>query len=282
MEIFLPVYNSPSTVGPLSICALQYLVHYYPCALFFNISLLHTFHVAPFLALCRPFLCCTHFVLDFIRVALFHISLFLCCTFPRVASYCTHFMLHFFCVALISCCIFSVLHFFLIALFFKFQFFLCGTPFMLHFSVLHFFNFALILSSTFFMLHSFCVALFSWHTFFCFTLFSCCTFMHSFHVALFSFCTLFLLNFFMLHFFHVELFSCYTFLMLYRFHVAPSCLLHSFHVAPFIVLPLVAPCSSCAFQAFSQNFIKKTLHHRRLSENFVKFLRTPFLKNIRE
>ena len=123
MHIFLPVYNSPSTVGPLSICALQYLVHYYPCALFLHISLLHTFHVAPFLALCRPFLCCTHFVLDFIRVVLFHISLFLCCTFPHVASYCTHFMLHFFCVALISCCIFSVLHFFLIALFFKFQFF---------------------------------------------------------------------------------------------------------------------------------------------------------------
>ena len=71
------------------------------------------------------------------------------------------------------------------------------------FSMLHSFLVALSSCYTFFLLHSFHVALFS-----------CCTFfmLHFFHVALFSRCTILMLHFFpcctlfMLHSFHVALF----------------------------------------------------------------------------
>ena len=103
------------------------------------------FHVAHFLVLlyvtlasCRTFLCCTHFVCNFIRVELFHIALFSSCTFfmlypvDVVPSSCC-FMLHFFRFAL-----FFILHYFQVSLF------LCCTFFVLHFSVLDFFSFCTI------------------------------------------------------------------------------------------------------------------------------------------
>ena len=103
------------------------------------------FHVAHFLVLlyvtlasCRTFLCCTHFVFNFIRVELFHIALFSSCTFLC----CILFML-----CLSSCCF--MLHFFRFALFFILHYFqvslfLCCTFFVLHFSVLDFFSFCTI------------------------------------------------------------------------------------------------------------------------------------------
>ena len=223
--------------------------------------MLHSLHVA-------LFLCCTHYVLDFIRVALFHIALFSSWTFfvlypVHVAPFCalhtSHVspflvLLH---VALITCCTFSVLPFFMLHSL-QVSFFFCCTLFVLHFSVLHFLHFTLILSSTFFMLHSF----------------SCRTF---FRVALFSCCTLFVLHFFMLHFFHVELFSWCTLFVLYRFHVAPFCVLHCFHVAPLLVLPHV---HVALFRHSGQKLYKKRPNHRCFPAKFVKFLRTPILKNI--
>ena len=159
--------------------------------------------------------CCTHFVFDFIRVALFQLHF---CTFMlqfarsfQVAffSRCILFMLH-----LSVCSTILMLHFLYVALFSSFTF-LCCRLFVLHFSVLHFFHFALSLSSTFsccthFALNFFCAALFSCRTFFRVALFSCCTF-----CALFSCYT-----FFLLYTFRVALFPFYTFFMLNSFHVA--------------------------------------------------------------
>ena len=153
------------------------------------------------------FLCCTHFVFDFIAVALFHMELFPSCNFfvlhlvhlypfcvfhsSQVASF-----LVLLYVALTSCCTFFVLHFFRNALFSIFTFF-----------VLYTFNVALFRVALFSIF-----TIFEYHfcTFFRVTLFWCCTF-----------CTLF---------------SCCTFFVLYRFHVAPSC-----------VLPHVALCSCCTY-----------------------------------
>ena len=120
------------------------------------------FHVAHFLVLlyvtlasCRTFLCCTHFVFNFIRVELFHIALFSSCTFfmlypvhvvPFVVllhvalfPFCTIFKFHFFCVVHSSCYTFPCWTFFHFALFLS--------------SI--FFHVALISCCTFFMLHSF-------------------------------------------------------------------------------------------------------------------------------
>ena len=216
--------------------------------------------------------CCTHFVFDFIRVALFQLHF---CTFMlqfarsfQVAffSRCILFMLH-----LSVCSTILMLHFLYVALFSSFTF-LCCRLFVLHFSVLHFFHFALSLSSTFsccthFALNFFCVALF-----FMSHLFSCCTVF-----MLYLLCTLFMLHFFfvvhfscctfsILHFFHVELFSCCTFFTLYRFHASPFCLLRSFHVPPFLVLPHVV-----LFKHSGQQPIKNGIHHRCLSVKFLQF-----------
>ena len=70
------------------------------------------------------------------------------------------------------------------------------------FSMLHSFHVALSSCYTFFLLHSFHVALFS-----------CCTFfmLHFLHIALFSRCTILMLHFFHVAVFHVALFSCCTF-----------------------------------------------------------------------
>ena len=107
------------------------MLHLFSCCF-----MLHSLHVA-------RFLCCTHFMLDFIRVLRFHIALFTSCNFfmlypVHVAPFCvlhsTHvesFLLLFH-VTLTSCftflcCTHFVLHFFLVALFsyctlFKFHF----------------------------------------------------------------------------------------------------------------------------------------------------------------
>ena len=139
----------------------------------FLCTLFALFDAAPFLVLphvalasCRTFLCCTHFVFDFIRVAAFHMALFSKCTFfvlypVHVADFCvlhsSHVatflvLLH---VALTSCCFF-----FYVALISS-----CT------FSVLHFFHNAPFSSFCFLVLYTFCVALF--------------------HVPHFSFCTIF-------------------------------------------------------------------------------------------
>ena len=70
--------------------------------------------------------CCTYFVFEFIRVALFHMAVFSSSLF----SCCTLFMLHLFvcCTALALSCTFFILHSFQVSLF------LCGTLFVLHFS----------------------------------------------------------------------------------------------------------------------------------------------------
>ena len=118
MHIFLPVYNSPLTVGPLSICALQYLVQYYPCALFFAyFTLAH-------------FSCCTfsRFLSPIFVLHSFCVGLYPCCTFSYFTLFMLHlssccFILHSLHVALFLCCTHFVLHFFLTAPIFKFQFF---------------------------------------------------------------------------------------------------------------------------------------------------------------
>ena len=200
-----PLYNGPSTDFPLSICVFYCTILVY---FFWHISLLHFSHVAPFLVLLHVALtsCCTFFVLDSFRVALFP-----CCNFH-------------------------------IALFSSFTF-LCCTLFVLHFSVLQFFHVALFLSSTFSELYSFRVALFSCSTFFHVALFSCRTF---FRVALLSCCTFCALfscctffhvvnflscTFFVLNRFHVAPFVCCTPFML---HLFSCCLtLLSVHAARF-------------------------------------------------
>ena len=113
------------------------MLHLFSCCF-----MLHSLHVA-------RFLCCTHFVLDFIRVLRFHIALFTSCNFfmlypVHVAPFCVLHSTHvtpflvLFHVTLTSCCTFLccthfVLHFFLVA------FFSYCTLFKFHFScVVHF------------------------------------------------------------------------------------------------------------------------------------------------
>ena len=199
------------------------------CALF----LLHSFHVAPFRVLLHValFLCCTHFVFDFIRVALFYKALFSSCTFfvlypIHVAPFCVLnscqvapflVLLH---VPLTSRCTFLVLHSFRVALFsywtlFKFHYFCvvhfscCTLPCCTCF-ILHHFWVALFSCCAHFVLHFFCVALFSCRTFFRVALFWCCTF-----CAIFSCCTFLVLYAFVLYFFNITLFSCWTLFMLH-------------------------------------------------------------------
>ena len=122
---------------------------------------------------------------------------------------CTHFMLQFFRVALISWCIFSMLHF-------------------SHFELFSYFHVALFSCWTLSILHFFHNALFSCCTYLCVALFSCCTFSR---VVLCS-------THFLLHFLRVVIISCCTFselhfFKLYSFHVAPFFELHFFHVALF-------------------------------------------------
>ena len=188
--------------------------------------------------------------------AYFTLAFFLCCIFSRVASCCTRFKSHFFCVAL--SCTFSVLHFFHIALFSLF---------------------------TFFVLYTLCVALFSWCTLFMLHLFSCCTVF-----MLYLLCTLFMLHFFrvvhyscctfsMLHSFHVELFS-FTFFVLSRFHVKLFCVA----LLSYCTFSRVASCWTLFMLHFlgsqASNFIKRRLHYTCLPVKFVKLLNTPILKNI--
>ena len=193
-----PLYNGPSTDFPLSICVFYCTILVY---FFWHISLLHFSHVAPFLVLLHVALtsCCTFFVLDSFRVALFP-----CCNFH-------------------------------IALFSSFTF-LCCTLFVLHFSVLQFFHVALFLSSTFSELYSFRVALFSCSTFFHVALFSCRTFFRvallscCTFCALFSCCTFFhVVNFLSCTFFVLNRFHVAPFCVLHSFHVAPFLVLP--HVA---------------------------------------------------
>ena len=156
------------------------LVHY-SWAFFLHISLLHSFHVAPFLVL----LC---------------VVLASCLTF--------------FCNALISCWALSVLHFFILHSF-QVALFLCHTMFMLHFFVcctlllLHLFSCCSMLHSHHVAL--FCVALISCCTF------PCCTFsaLHIFHVVLFS-CGIFfrVVPFSYCTFLRVALLSCCTFYLI--------------------------------------------------------------------
>ena len=184
---------------------------------------------------------CTHFVFDFIRVALFHMAVFSSCIFfalypVHVAPFCVQHYSH---VALFLCCTLFKFHFFVLQNFrvalFRIALFSFCTIFKQHL-----FRVVLILRCTFSVLYFFHFALFSCRTFFRVALFSCCTF-----CALFSCYTFFFVvhfsccTFSILHFFHVELFSCCTFFTLYRFHAAPFCLSRSFHVPPFLVLPHV-------------------------------------------
>ena len=115
------------------------LVHY-SCPLFFAYFTLGLFSCCIFsrVASCWTrfkshfFVCCTHLVFDFIRVALFlyctlfKFHFFVLYTF-RVAlfSFCTFFEYHFFRVVHFSCCTCFVLYRFHV------EFFVCCTPFML-------------------------------------------------------------------------------------------------------------------------------------------------------
>ena len=193
----LPVYNGPSTDGPLSKCALSCTVLGHVFCIFHSC---HFFHVAPFFALLHvaitsyctffcvaPISCCT-----FAYCTLFKLHLFSCCFMLHSCSCYTFFVLHSFRVAISrvadfsSCTLFHVAPFCIA----------CCTFFMLH----------LFACYTFFMLHLFCSA-------------SCYT-----H----SYCT-----FFVLHSFRVALFPYCTFYMLYSFHVVPVFDLHFFRVALF-------------------------------------------------
>ena len=120
MDKFLPVYISPSTNGPLSVCAPKctILVHFFHNSLWQFI----------FLQVAR-FSCCPLFMLHFV-----HTAPFPCCTF----LYSNVFMLHFFsCCTLfkncpVSCCTFTRYNVFIlysspVALF------ACCTSFQLHF-----------------------------------------------------------------------------------------------------------------------------------------------------
>ena len=128
------MYNGSSTER--SVIRLWTLVHY-SSALFSHISLLSLFSCCIFLTLCFFHValhsCYTLFVAFWssciiVMLHIFHLLLFSCYTFLSVALfiYCTLFllcfMLHSFhvamcCVALVSWCTFSMLHFFYIALF---------------------------------------------------------------------------------------------------------------------------------------------------------------------
>ena len=167
------------------------LVHY-SWAFFLHISLLHSFHVAPFLVLLCVALasCFTFFVMHSFRVGLYP-----CCTF----SYCTLFRLHFFCVIPCSCCTFLCVAPFSCCTFSRVA--PCCIHFMLHFFVLHSFRVALFRVAlfprcTFFMLYSFHVA-----SSFVLSRFHIAPFyvLHSFHVAPFIVLP------------HVALCSCWTF-----------------------------------------------------------------------
>ena len=163
------------------------LVHY-SWAFFLHISLLHSFHVAPFLVLLCVALasCVTFFVMHSFRVGLYP-----CCTF----SYCTLFRLHFFCVIPCSCCTFLCVAPFSCCTFSRVA--PCCIHIMLHFFVLHSFRVAL-----FRVAHFSCCTLFMWHLLSCcpvfiLHLFTCCT---PFMLHLLSYCL-------MLHSVHVGLFS---------------------------------------------------------------------------
>ena len=158
-----------------------------------------------------------HFFSKFHSVAI----LCLCCTLLK---------LQFSCVVL-----FSVLHFFLIALFSCFTLpFSFHVFFLLLFFMLHIFLVALFSCCAFFMLHSFHFALLPCCTLFiilllpCFHLNISCYLhffvLHPFHVGFFSCCIIF-----MLHSFHVALFPCCTIFMLLLFRVAPSLEISIFH-----------------------------------------------------
>ena len=95
----IPVYNGPLTDGPLSLCALKWTL-------------------------------LLHFFLKFCSVSV----LFSCCTFSVLRSF--RVSMHFPRVALFSCYIFCMLHYF-----------------HAEFFVLHFFHVALSLYCTLFMLH---------------------------------------------------------------------------------------------------------------------------------
>ena len=113
-----PVYNGPSTDGPLSVCAVKcnILVH------FFRTSLWQF----KFLYVTR-FSCCTLFMLHFFILFHFHVAIFFSCfhveLFFVLHSFyeLLYFMLHFntlqcFRFAFFSCCTLRMLQFFLIAL----------------------------------------------------------------------------------------------------------------------------------------------------------------------
>ena len=191
-------------------------LHVNPCCSFF---ILYSFYVAPFIVLYFFTLhlysfhvvlssCYTLFVLHFLRVELFHVALFRCCTFFHVTdlsgypvpifSYYIFFILYSFHVAL-----FSVLHSFHIAPsfvmhcsnFFVFFFFLCVL-----FHVTPHLNFAVLSSCTFLMFYLF-IYYFSYWSLFEPKLFLCCA-----HVT--------------------------PFFVVHCFHLLP--ILLSFHVAPFL------------------------------------------------
>ena len=116
------------------------------------------------------------------------LSIFSCCTFCRFASCCNYFMFYFFCVALFPNCTFSYCTLFKLHLLRVVHFscctFFCVALFSCYICfVLHFFRVALFSYCTIFKLHIFCVVHFSCCTFLC------CTF-------LFPFCTLFMLHLF--------------------------------------------------------------------------------------
>ena len=227
-------------------------LHVNPCCSFF---ILYSFYVAPFIVLYFFTLhlysfhvvlssCYTLFVLHFLRVELFHVALFRCCTFFHVTdlsgypvpifSYYIFFILYSFHVAL-----FSVLHSFHIApsfvmhcsnFFVFFFFYVCC--FMLHpILILQFCQVALsscfiYLSiifhiEAFLNLNFFCVALmshlFSWCTVFIFYLFCSLFMLHLFCVGFFTYRTFFILyissirSLFMLQLFYVTFFPFWTF-----------------------------------------------------------------------
>ena len=117
-------------------------------------------------------------------------------------------------------------------------------------------------------------------------LFSCCTFF-----TLYLLCTLFMLHFFRVVQFSCCTFLCYTFFMLNSFRIAlcSCCTVFMLHVFVCCTAFMLHLCSCCLmlysvhvalFRHSGQKLYKKRPNHRCFPAKFVKFLRTPILKNI--
>ena len=204
-----------------------------------------------------------------ISFAYFTLTLFSCWIYSRVSSCCTPFKSLFLCVALISSCTFSVLHFFILCYFQVSRFFR-----VVHISCCTF------PSCNFFILHYFWVSRFSCCTFSRVALFPCCPLFMSHLFPSFCFHVVPFVQSFYVALFRVAVFSCYTFSMLNSFHVALySCctifMLQFFVCCTCFMLNLFSWCFMLHFLGIqTSNLIKKRLHHRYFLVKFLKFWRT--------